>query len=117
MARDGNAVDRGDVQRAAGGVAARRARAREALLRAAALEGGDAEAEAGVGEVLHPREDPLVDLAGLDVATPAPVDLEPRVGEDLALELLLRGEERLGHAGVRVERVLPGGAVDRRVLE
>ena len=74
--------------------------------------------EAALGQVLEHRQDAAVDLAGLDVLAAALVDLEARVGEHAALELLLRHQQDLadGRAGA-LERVLAGGAVDRRRLE
>ena len=83
-----------------------------------ALERGDGQPESVAGQVFHRRQEPLVDLTGADVGPPALVDRQARIGEHPALELRLRHQQDLADVGARVrERVLAGGAVDRRRLQ
>ena len=111
-----DAVDRRDVDRRADRVLADVPRGRHD--RVPALQGRDRELVAAADEVLEQRQDPAVDLPGLDVLAPALVDLEARVVEDALGELLLGEQQDLAdRVAVRRERVLVGHPVERRCLE
>ena len=116
VAEDRDPVHRCDVDGVARGVLGDVARAGQEAV--AALQGGDARPQAGLGQVLERREHAAVDLAGADVVAAALVYLDALVGEDALLEQRLRQQHDLTdrhRAGLvlAVEHVAARGAVDR----
>src|SRR6185312_14866607 len=87
----------------------------------AAVQRADRRLQAAGGEELERGEDAAVDLAGLDVAAAAVVDLDVRAAEDPLLQRLLAHQQDLADRrvlrGRAEERVLARGAVDRGRLE
>ena len=79
----------------------------------------DGRAQTRAGQVLEDDQDALVDQAALDVLAAAVVDVDARVGEDRAAELLLGHQQHLadGDRLLVQERVLARRPVDRRRLE
>ena len=116
VAVDGDAVDLGDVDGAAGRVLADVAGGRHD--RVPALQRRDREPVTAAHQVLEQGEDAAVDLPRLDVLASALIDFELRVGEHPARELLLGEQQDLAdRGGVVRERVLAGDPVDRGRLE
>ena len=117
--RDDDAVDRGDVDRAAGRVLGHVARRRVGAV--AAAQRRDRRLQPGGGEELERREHAAVDLAGRDVVAAALVDVDVRVAQDVALERVLAHQHDLadrGRLGVAAEeRVALLRPVDRGRLE